>query len=478
MIWLAAHSIALIALTIGFAASVHGPTGGFAAILLTAEGIVAFGWLFAEGGFAARRPANAVTSVRLVVAIGLLAALVRPAPGQELAAALFAAAVLGEVTDFLDGLVARHSGATAFGARLDMETDALFILALSLVAHSWYGVPVWVLGAGLIRYAAAVPFLFLPEPSFPRTFSRYAKTACAAAVILLLASIVPLRVDAGLRAAVGAVAVVILVVSFVWEAVLRLRALRSEANHASALSPGLLMSVLTYYGVPLRQFSIRRLYRRFVSPGDLVFDIGAHVGNRIVALRGLGARVVAVEPQPRCVQLLRRLFDDDPNVKIVAGACGRTEGKATLRISSVHPTLSTLSDHWVRSIQEHYTSHAIEWDQSVQVPTTTLDALITRHGPPRFVKIDVEGFEPEVLEGLSAPIDVISFEFLPASIDPAIEALERVSRLGTYRFNYSMVETMKLTLDEFCGADEMRQILRAMPVDGRSGDIYAIRGDA
>ena len=47
-----------------------------------------------------------------------------------------------------------------------------------------------------------------------------------------------------------------------------------------------------------------RLYGQFVRPGDLVFDVGAHVGDRIAAFRRLGARVVAVEPQPALVRTL------------------------------------------------------------------------------------------------------------------------------------------------------------------------------
>ena len=48
------------------------------------------------------------------------------------------------------------------------------------------------------------------------------------------------------------------------------------------------------------------LYRRFVGPGDLAFDIGSHVGDRIGAFRRLGARVIALEPQPDCVRVLVR----------------------------------------------------------------------------------------------------------------------------------------------------------------------------
>ena len=61
---------------------------------------------------------------------------------------------------------------------------------------------------------------------------------------------------------------------------------------------GIARSLLVYHAIPLRQRRMQRLYRQFVRPGDLVFDIGAHVGNRARALAAIGCRVVALEPQP------------------------------------------------------------------------------------------------------------------------------------------------------------------------------------
>ena len=58
-----------------------------------------------------------------------------------------------------------------------------------------------------------------------------------------------------------------------------------------------------------------RLYGHFVRPGDLVFDIGAHVGDRVASFRRLGARVVAVEPQPAMVRALRLLYGRDADCR-------------------------------------------------------------------------------------------------------------------------------------------------------------------
>src|SRR5882672_1957598 len=93
---------------------------------------------------------------------------------------------------------------------------------------------------------------------------------------------------------------------------------------------GILRSLRIYYGNRRHGPAMGRLYAQFVRPGDLVFDIGAHVGDRIAAFRRLGARVVAVEPQPALVKTLRLFYGRDPKVAIEATAVGRQAGEIEL----------------------------------------------------------------------------------------------------------------------------------------------------
>ena len=74
------------------------------------------------------------------------------------------------------------------------------------------------------------------------------------------------------------------------------RAREALGRQAGALE----RSLAVYYGDPARDAAMDALYARFVKPGDLAFDIGSHVGDRIASFRRLGARVVALEPQPLC----------------------------------------------------------------------------------------------------------------------------------------------------------------------------------
>src|SRR5947208_5997118 len=110
---------------------------------------------------------------------------------------------------------------------------------------------------------------------------------------------------------------------------------------------GVLRSLRIYYGGRRRHAAMDRLYRQFVRPGDLVFDIGAHVGDRVAAFRRLGARVVAVEPQPLLLKTLQLLYGRDRSIEIEPVAAGREEGELVLNLNLANPTVSTASDAFI-----------------------------------------------------------------------------------------------------------------------------------
>ena len=154
-----------------------------------------------------------------------------------------------------------------------------------------------------------------------------------------------------------------------------------------------------------------RLYGNFVRSGDLVFDVGAHVGDRVASFRRLGARVVAVEPQRAMLRALRLLHGRDRLVTIEAVAIGAQAGRARMLINSDNPTVSSVSPAFVEAAQGSVGWETQRWDESTDVEITTLDGLIAKHGVPAFIKLDVEGFEAEALSGLTQAVQALSFEF-------------------------------------------------------------------
>jgi FkbM family methyltransferase len=235
---------------------------------------------------------------------------------------------------------------------------------------------------------------------------------------------------------------------------------------------GLARSLLIYHAIPFRQRRIRRLYRELVGEGDLVFDIGAHVGNHVRALRALGCRVVAVEPQADFARVLRILFGRASDVTILESAVGERAGRATLSISERTPTVTSLSEEWRDARSGEIEFEKVRWNRQVEIDVTTLDALIERFGAPAFVKLDVEGSEAAALAGLSRSVPALAFEFLPRALDRAEACIDRLRTLDDYVYNWSVGETYRLASESWLEGPALLDSMRRT-TPGRSGDVYA-----
>lgn len=216
----------------------------------------------------------------------------------------------------------------------------------------------------------------------------------------------------------------------------------------------------------------KKFYAQFIQSGDLCFDVGANVGNRVHSLLQLGAKVVAFEPQKSCVKILRRKFGQ--KIVIVPEAVGDKEETLDMHISNFS-ALSSLSSEWIDSVKSDR-FRLFQWIATEKVNVNTLDNAIKMYGVPKFIKIDVEGFEPKVLAGLSSPIDLISFEYAtPEQTANVITCIKLIATINTnIEFNYSIGESMGLVLNNWITTTEMLNLTEDSAfIKTKFGDVYA-----
>ena len=213
-------------------------------------------------------------------------------------------------------------------------------------------------------------------------------------------------------------------------------------------------------------------YRHLLSGlryGDLIFDIGANEGFKTDVFLRLGARVVAVEPDETNQLILRESFAKFRFTRkpliIIGKAVSDTTAVETMWVDGPGSAVNTLSQKWATTLKGNKTRHTmghcgLDFTLQKTVETTTLEELIAAHGLPIFIKIDVEGYELNVVRGLQRPVAYLSFEVnLPEFRSEGLQCVQTLQRLATAgQFNYAVDCEEGLAFERWLTAEEFLRV--------------------
>lgn len=213
-----------------------------------------------------------------------------------------------------------------------------------------------------------------------------------------------------------------------------------------------------------------KFYNQFMSCDDIVFDIGANLSNRSKVFCGLNTLVFAFEPNPCLVAFIRSVFSTKPNFYIFPWAVGSKEGNTLLYVCNAH-TLSSCSLDWINTVKVTRFKDFV-WDKGLNVRLVTLDNIINKIGIPKFIKVDVEGAELEVINGLSSAVDSLSLEVIPEFAESIYICVDRLSSLAEYSFQLEINENFEFILTRWVNALELKNEIKKLSLDVYA-NVYA-----
>ncbi|WP_284653712.1 FkbM family methyltransferase [Flavobacterium terrisoli] len=216
----------------------------------------------------------------------------------------------------------------------------------------------------------------------------------------------------------------------------------------------------------LTQYKNKKFYAQFIGKGDLCFDIGANIGVKSKLFLSLGANVIAFEPQTACRKSLEKLKKEYSLFDYYPIAVGAENEEKELFLAN-HTEVATLSQAFIN----YFSGEEIQWNAKETVTVKKLEYLIDTFGLPNYCKIDVEGYEFDILSHLKSKIPIVEFEFTGGFITETMKIISLLDH-DNARFNYILNEHLKLQLKDWCTGEEMKNIIQRLPIERLHGNIF------
>jgi len=175
---------------------------------------------------------------------------------------------------------------------------------------------------------------------------------------------------------------------------------------------------------------------------NLIFDIGFNVGEftQTCFNKYKDCNVIAVEANPNLCNSVSQHFFTNYNFSLLNNLVSNIEGEEiNFYISHNATGVSTASTEFMENSRftkgsKHLGENSINWAAPIKVQSITIDSMIERYGMPDLIKIDVEGYELNVLSGLTQKANDICFEWHEEEKDNLYKILEHLQSLGYEQF--------------------------------------------
>ncbi len=230
------------------------------------------------------------------------------------------------------------------------------------------------------------------------------------------------------------------------------------------------MNLIQWIKAIFRRQKQLRFYRSFISPNQLCFDIGANEGNRTALFLQLGARVIAIEPSLPHIEKLTQRFLNTPMLTLVQAGVGSELGEQVFYICNEYADCSTFSTEFMNTYGPY---SKLSWQTQQITKMVTIEALCETYGVPHFCKIDVEGYEYEVLKGARRMPQYLAFEFNRLLLHQSQDCLLLLQQYKNPVCNYIIYEHPHFVLPQWIPlALFITQLLELIPEKILTGEIF------
>ena len=204
----------------------------------------------------------------------------------------------------------------------------------------------------------------------------------------------------------------------------------------------------------------KTFYSNFIGNSDFAITIGDSNGNISEILLQLGALVLVVEPLPENFVYAEKKLKNYPQTILLHEDIGAFNAQFTY------------NEAYEKNILPYSSNLTVGADQSV-VKIRTVDELIREYGLPAFIKINANGFENEVLKGITVPILLVSVSFYSYLHSKTTENVRRLMTIGDYEFNWILNEDAKFQSKEWLSPKELNTSMSDFGQGRFSGEIFA-----